>query len=322
MTNNTKLIVSHAPFLHDGGRISTRNYNIMLATLPAVLMGFYHYGLMAVGVMALSISCSILWELLFNIITKKEKTIGDGSSAVIGIIFAMMLPATSPWWLVLLGTFIAVVIGREIFGGIGGNPFNPVLTGIAILMMSWGKYFDFNLALINYDMDFKMFYPLASLKYFGVSSIDSICVGDLMLGRQPSAIGAGFGLGIIGGGLYLIIRGFIRWEISVSFFAGVFITSMLFSIVAPTNYAGPFFHIFTGYTLLGIFFLATEDSSSPTNLLPMIIYGAGCGIMTVLIRNIGTYIDGVVLAILLMNIVNPLLDKIRPKSFGKVKQNA
>jgi electron transport complex protein RnfD len=114
-------------------------------------------------------------------------------------------------------------------------------------------------------------------------------------------------------------RGFIRWEISVSFLVGVFFTALLFTMFGEEGkYAGPLFHLFTGYTLIGAFYLATEDSSSPVNFIPMLIYGAGCGIMTILIRNIGAYVDGVVLSILLMNLANPLIDKIRPQALGKV----
>jgi electron transport complex protein RnfD len=230
----------------------------------------------------------------------------------------MLLPASSPWWLVVTGTFVAVVIGKQIFGGIGGNPFNPVLIGIAILTLSWKDYFDFNEMLVNYDLGYNMFYPLAAVKYFGTFAVDSITTVDLLFGRQSGGLGSTFGLGLILGGVYLIVRGFIRWEISASFLAGVFVTALIFNATDSARYAGPIFHIFTGYTLIGAFFLATEDSSSPVNFIPMLIYGAGAGIMTVLIRNIGAYVDGVVFAVLLMNLVNPLVDKIRPKALGKV----
>jgi len=317
MFDQKKFVVSHAPFLHDESRISERSYNIMLATLPAVLFGLVHYGIPALGVVSLSISSSIIWEFLMNYVTKRPKSIGDGNAALIGLLFAMLLPATSPWWLVLTGTFVSVVIGKQIFGGIGGNPFNPALIGIAILMVSWKNFFDFDDALLNYDLGFIMVYPLAALKHFGVSAVDSFTISDLLLGRQIGAIGTTFGIGIIAGGIYLIIRGFIRWEISLSFLAGVLITAFIFNLYDSTRYAGPFFHLLTGYTLIGAFFLATEDSSSPVNFIPMFIYGAGGGIMTVLIRNIGAHVDGVVFAIILMNIANPLLDKIRPKAIGK-----
>jgi len=318
MLNQKKFIVSHAPFWHDGSTVTARSYNMIIAALPAVLFGFMSYGIPAVGVISLSISSAIVWELLFNKISKQTISIGDGNAAFIGIVFGMLLPATSPWWLVVTGTFVAVVIGKQIFGGIGGNPFNPVLIGLAILMMSWKDFFDFNEALVNYDLGFAMVYPLSALKHLGTSGIDAFNTAGLLMGQQSGGIGATFGLGLIIGGIYLVIRGVIRWEISVSFLAGVFITALFFNISDPARYAGPIFHLLTGYTLIGAFFLATEDSSSPVNFIPMLIYGAGAGIMTVLIRNIGAYIDGVVFAILLMNLVNPLLDKIRPKALGKV----
>ena len=318
MLNQKKFIVSHAPFWHDGSTVTARSYNMIIAALPAVLFGFISYGMPAVGVVSLSISSAIVWELLFNKISKRTISIGDGNAAFIGILFGMLLPATSPWWLVITGTFVAVVIGKQIFGGIGGNPFNPVLIGLAILMVSWQDFFDFNEALVNYDLGFAMVYPLSALKHLGTSGIDAFNTADLLMGQQSGGIGATFGLGLIIGGIYLIIRGFIRWEISVSFLAGVFITALLFNLVNSAQYAGPVFHLLTGYTLIGAFFLATEDSSSPVNFIPMLIYGAGAGIMTVLIRNIGAYVDGVVFAILLVNLISPLVDKIRPKALGKV----
>jgi len=234
------------------------------------------------------------------------------------MILGMLLPATAPWWFVIIGTFVAVIIGKQIYGGIGANPFNPVVVAIAVLMISWKDIFDFNEALINYDFDFAMVYPLSALKHFGVSAVDSFSMGDLLMGKQSGGIGSTFGLGLIAGGIYLIIRGIIRWEIAFSFLAGIFITALLFNMTDSARYAGPVIHLFAGYTLIGAFFLATEDSSSPVNFIPMLIYGAGTGFLTVLIRNIGVYVDGVIFAILIMNLVNPLLDKIRPKAIGRV----
>ncbi|MCP4348419.1 MAG: RnfABCDGE type electron transport complex subunit D [Desulfobacterales bacterium] len=318
MLNQKKFIVSHAPFWHNGSCICERNYNIMIAALPAVIMGLLQYGMPAVGVISLSVSFAILWELAFNYVAKRSFSIGDGNAALIGLLFGMLLPATTPWWFVVTGTFIAVVMGKQIYGGIGGNPFNPVMVAVAILMLSWADYLDFNGALVNYELDFTMIYPLAVLKYFGVSAISDFSAADLLMGKHIGGIGSTFGLGLILGGLYLIIRGFIRWEISVSFLVGVFVTAWLFNMSDPETYAGPVFHLLTGYTLIGAFFLATEDSSSPVNCISMFIYGAVGGVMTVLIRNIGAYVDGVVFAILIINLLNPLLDKIRPKAMGRV----
>lgn len=318
MINQTKLNVCHAPFWHDGGQISTRSYHTMLAALIAIIPGVLTYGMPAVGVLALSISSAIFWEILMNKAMKQPITTEDGNAALIGLLFGMMLPATMPWWAVITGTFVAVVIGKQIFGGIGGNPFNPTVLGMAILAVAWKSHFDFDEALLNYEFGFNILYPIAALKHFGVSVVDNYSTADLIMGKQIGGIGATCGLALILGGIYLIIRGFIRWEITVSFIFGIVITSLLFSIGNPDAYAGPMFHLFTGYTLIGAIFLAPEDSSSPVNFIPMIIYGLGCGILTILIRNIGQDTDGVILAILLMNLVNPLVDKIRPKALGKV----
>lgn len=318
MANSTKLIVSHAPFWHDGNRISSRSYNLMIAALPAVLFGIYQFGIPAAGVAALSVSTAMIWEYIFDRLAKRPIHIGDGSSAAIGLVLAMMLPATVPWWVVITGTLVTILIGKIIYGGIGGNPFNPVLLGIAILTISWPDFLDFNNMLTNYEVGFSAVYPLTALKFYGPQAVADLSPMDLLMGQQMGALGCTFGLGIILGGLYLIVRGIIRWEISLSFLAGVFVTALLFNMFGPEQYMTPAFHLVTGYTLLGAFFLATEDSSSPVNFLPMILYGLGAGAMTVLIRNIGVYVDGVVLAILLFNIANPLLDKIRPKAIGKV----
>jgi electron transport complex protein RnfD len=317
-----KLIVSHAPFFHNGGSIIERSYHTMLAALPALLLGIYHYGMPAVGVVCLSISTAIIWELVMNLVTKRPITIGDGNAAWLGMLFGMLVPATMPWWAVVTGTFIVIVLGKQIFGGIGSNPFHPVALALAMMMLSWESLLDFDAALLNYDLEFASIYPLAAVKYFGVASADAFNLTDLFMGRQLGGTGSTFGLGLLIGGIYLMLRGFIRWEISLTFLAGVYATAFIFNLFNPAQFASPAFHLLTGYTLIGAFFLATEDSSSPVNFVPMLIYGAAGGIMTVLIRNIGAWVDGVILAILVINLISPLLDKIRPQALGKVEENA
>ena len=161
-----KLIVSHAPFYHSGRRVTERSYHTMLAALPALLLGFYHYGMPAFGVVCLSISTAIIWELAINLVTKRTITIGDGNAALLGLLFAMLVPATLPWWAVITGTFIVIVIGKQIFGGIGSNAFHPVALAIAMMMLSWGNLFDFDAALLNYDLEFATMYPLGGRQVF------------------------------------------------------------------------------------------------------------------------------------------------------------
>jgi Na+-translocating ferredoxin:NAD+ oxidoreductase subunit D len=313
-----KFIVSHAPFWHNGSGVTERHYTTIIAALPAAVVGMVYFGIPALAVLSLSISTAILWELLINLASRRSITVGDGNAALIGLVLAMLLPATAPWWFVVVGTLLAILIGKQIFGGIGANPFNPAVLAYAILMVSWPLYVDFDAQLVNYEFDFPALYPLAAAKAFGPSAAQNFNILDLFLGRQVGGLGATCGLALILSGIYLIVRGFIRWEITVSFILGLFITAALFNAADPGRYSGPLFHLLTGYSLIGAIFLATEDSTSPVNRVPMLIYGAMGGIMTMLIRNIGTYVDGTILAILLINLINPLIDKIRPKAIGKV----
>ena len=318
MNNQKKFIVSHAPFWHIGSGVPERNYNIILALIPAVAMGLAYFGVPALGVICLSVSSAIAWELVFNKLAKLDITVGDGNAALIGLLFGMLLPATAPYWLVITGTFFAIFIGKQIFGGIGSSPFNPAVLAVAILAISWKPYFDFDGQLVNYNFDFTARYLPQALKAFGPAAMAKINLGDLLIGKQVGGIGATCGLALILGGLYLIARGFMRWEIPAAYIAGVVVTASIFHTVDPTRYAGPMLHLLIGYTLLGAFFLATDDSSSPVNPVPMLIYGAMGGVMTILIRNIGAYPDGTLYAILVINLINPLIDKIRPKAIGKV----
>lgn len=317
MLKQKLLVSSHAPFCHNGASIRGKSYNIILASVLAVAMGVYRFGAPALAVVVFSMSWAMIWELAMNRAMKRPISIVDSNAAVIGLMFAMMMPATTPWWAVITGTFIAVVIGKQIFGGIGCNPLNPAVLAVAIVMLSWQGLVDFDEALVNYDFGFVAQYPLGTLKHFGAFQTGAYNLTDLFMGMQTGGIGATFGLGLVIGGLWLMIRGYIRWEISISFLIGVLITAWIFHLADSEKYAGPIFHLVTGYTLLAAFFLLTEDSSSPVNFIPMILYGLIAGIMTVLIRNIGAYIDGAVFAILLLNAANPLLDKIRPRALGK-----
>jgi electron transport complex protein RnfD len=318
MNSPKKLIVSHAPFWHIGSAVPARNFNIIIATLPAILMGISIFGIPALAVISLSIASAIGWEALYNRLTKLPDTVGDGHAALIGTIFGMLLPATAPWWAVVTGAFMAIIIGKQIFGGIGANPFNPAVLAFAIVSIAWQAHFDFDAKLANMDFDFKAADPLVALKAFGPEVVAGYDLGDMLIGRQIGGIGAVCGLALIVGGIYLIARGYMRWEIPLAYVAGLCITAFLFHMGDPNRFAGPAFHLLAGYSLIGAFFLATEDASSPVYSVPMLIYGAMGGILTILIRNIGSYPDGTIYAILVINLISPLADKIRPKALGKV----
>jgi electron transport complex protein RnfD len=318
MSDRKKLVVSFAPFWHNGSRVTDRSRHTLLAALPAALFGVYRFGAPALGVLALAVSSAVLWELAFTRVAKRPVSVGDGSAAVMGLLFGMMLPATLPWWAVITGTFLAIVVARQIYGGIGANPFNPVAVAVAILMLAWKQRMDFDVALVNYVFDFPAAFPLAAAKAFGTEAVQNVSLADLFLGRQTGGIGAIFGAGLVLGGGYLILRGIIRWEIPAAFLAGVAATAAVFHAVDPSRFAPPAFHLLAGFTLIGAFFLAPEDASSPVNFIPMLIYGAAVGSIAVFIRNIGFFSEGLVFAVLVGNLIQPLLDKIRPTALGKV----
>jgi len=298
--------------------VPERHYNTIIAALPAVLMGLTVFGVPALAVMCMSIASAIGWELVYIKIARRPNTIGDGHAAMIGMILGMLLPATLPWWAVITGTFLAIFIGKQIFGGIGSNPFNPAVLALAIISIAWKNYLDVDAQLLHFNFKFNAADPLVALKAFGPEVVQGYDLIQLFIGQQVGGIGSTCGAAIILGGLFLIVRGFVRWEIPVAFIAGIFITAALFHMAAPEKFAGPLFHLLTGYTLIGAFFLATEDATSPVYKLPMLMYGALGGVMTILIRNIGSYPDGIIYAILVINLINPLVDKIRPKAIGKV----
>ncbi len=317
MLTHRPIVAIHPPFIHCGASPSERYWNLFIACLPATLFGLLKYSPFALGVVTLSVSSAMGWEWLFSLATKRPMRLSDGSSALMGMLFGMLLPATAPWWLVILGTFLAVVVGRQIYGGLGCNPVNPVLLSFAIVYLSWRSVLDFTGAYANFNVGFYPVDPLNAAKFGGLKAAKEFSYLGLLLGDHFGGIGTTFNLGLIVGGVYVALRGFIKWEISLMYLVSVFITSWIFNLADPNKYVDPIFHLLAGYTMIGAFFLVTEDSSSPVNLIPKLVYGAIAGVMTVLIRNIGGYPEGVVFAILLSNVFHPILDKIRPKAFGK-----
>ena len=307
------LILSPAPHVHRGETVSTVMYTFAIALLPAVVWSISLYGMHAARVIAMAVACAMAFDWGIQKAFRTTVTIEDGSAMFTGLLFALLLPPSVPWWLVVVGVGMTILVGRQLFGGMGGNPFSPALVGWAIIRVSWPDYLNFDLAMVHYDLPFSIHYPLAALRSGGAGAIESFPLVDLLLGQQVGGMGAApVGLVLLGG-LFLIVRGVLSWRIPVAFIVGVAATAGLFYLQDSATYACPGFHILTGNVMLGAFFLATDFPSSPVGRLPMIIFGLGCGALTVLFRVWSVHPDGVVFAILLMNIGNPLIDKLRPK---------
>ena len=312
------LILSPAPHAHSGERTSWTMYSFVAALVPALAIGIHAYGMDAVRVIAVAVSSAMAFEWAIQKLFRQPVTVVDGSAMLTGLLLAMLLPASTPWWLVLVGTLMAILVGKQVFGGLGGNPFCPALVGWAILRLSWYDHLAMDYALVGYDLDFSVHYPLTVLKGSGPAAASAFHLGDLLLGRQVGGIGAGPVLALLLGGLFLVVRGAVNWRIPLSFIAGVLLTGLVFWLADSSAYANPLFHVLTGNVMLGAFFLATDYPSSPVNRMAMVLFGLGCGFLTVLFRAWSVHPDGVVFAILLMNVLNPLLDMCRPKVPAKV----
>jgi electron transport complex protein RnfD len=309
------LTVSPSPHIHSGATITGIYYNILLALMPAAAVGTYFYGFDAVRVIGASIASAMIAEALIQKIFGKPITIADGSAAVSGLLLALILPAGVPLYVVVVANFAGIVIGKQCFGGLGANPLNPALVGWAIIRITktWAGFLDFDLMLINYDTGFILQYPLAVLKAKGPSALSRFDSVALFLGRQTGGIGASAILYLLMGGLYLVMRGVIRWQIPLFFLVGVATLSSIFWLADNSAYASPLFHILTGNVMIGAFFFCSDSGSSPVNPGGMVVFGLGCGFMTVLLRAWSVYPDGVIFAYLLMNLFVPLLDKLKAK---------
>lgn len=309
------LVVSTGPHWHGGARIPRTYQAVLLALVPATVAGIIRYGADAAGVIGLAVGSAMAAEAIWQKLTRRPVTIADGSAAVTGLLLALLLPASIPAFMVVVASVLGIIIGKQFFGGLGANPLSPALVGYGILRITepWSGYLDFDLMLVMYDVGFAKEYPEAVFKAWGIAGLQEFTNWDLFLGRQTGGIGSSQIALLLVGGLYLLARGVISWRIPLGFLIGVTVVASLLNLLDPQAYAGPVFNLITGTVMFGAFFLSTEHSSSPVGRWGMLIYGLGCGMLTVVFRAWSNYDDGVVFAILLMSIFVPLLDRLRKR---------
>lgn len=304
--------VAAAPLWHSGKTLQKNMVQTLLALLPIIAMAVYRYGYDAMVVMAWAGLTAVVTEAVVQKIMKREPTSDDFSALVDGLIFAFLLPATAPVWLVVIGSALMIILGRMVFGGFGGSPICAPALGWAVLAISWPDFVDLNGMLLKWDL----IEPLSEFKYFGMDAIASVTPMSLLLGENLGALGASQTLMVLLAGAVLMARGILRWFIPVSFLAGVLIAGTIYNLIDPQIYVSPLFHLLSGSTLLAAFFLMPYPSSSPAWRLPMLLYGFFGGVLVVIIRTYGIYPDGVAFAVLLANLCTPLFDLIQPKPFG------
>lgn len=302
-----KLVVSPSPHILSTDTTSNIMVNVIIALFPALLVAIFSFGYRALLVTLVCIISCVAFEYLTRKIMKKVNTIGDFSAVVTGILLAFNLPPTIPLWICVIGSFFAIVIVKQLFGGIGQNFANPAITARIILFVSFSTYMTTWSEPFFGNVDqIATATPLAD--------INSANTLDLFVGNVSGCIGEVSALALIIGGIYLVICKVIKPVIPLVFVGTVFVFAFLLG-------ENPLNHIFAGGLMLGAIFMATDYSTTPLTIKGKIIFAFGCGVITVIIRVFGSYPEGVSFAILFMNLITPLIDRItKTKPFGKVKR--
>ena len=327
---NLKLIASSSPHIRSKDNTRSIMLDVIIALLPALVMSIYVFGVRALTMVLVSVAACVFWEWAYRKLLKKPQSIGDLSAVVTGILLAFVCPATTPLWMILIGDFFAIVVVKQLFGGIGKNFLNPALAGRAALLASYAGTMTSWLpagtkAAIGGGMPVDVVSaatPLAYLKTGDLEGLKQIAsVGDMFLGKVGGSMGEVSALMLLIGGVYLLWRKVINWQTPVAYIATVAVLTLLFP-KAGSGVEYMLYSIFGGGLFLGAFFMATDYATSPVTKKGQLIYGIGCGLFTVFIRYFGSYNEGVCYSIMVMNCCTALIDKYtKPVRFGVVKSD-
>ena len=341
------LQISGSPHVHGEQSVKKIMWSVVIALLPAFLVSVYYFGIPVIILTLVSVGCCMLFEwLIERFLMKQESTLMDGSAVITGMLVAFNVPANLPIWMLIVGDLVAIGIAKMAFGGLGKNLFNPAITARVFLLIS------FPTAMTSWPIPRQGANafadavtgptPLGVLKE-GVKAghpVDSLLNTanqvpvvdtsgnivdfvnmpgnvDYLFGQMGGSFGEVSAIALLLGALFLLFRRVITWHIPVSFMLTAFVFAGIFWLVDPSQYANPLFHMVTGGMILGACFMATDMVTSPTSKWGMIVFGAGCGLLTMIIRLWGAYPEGVSFSILIMNALVPLIDKaFKPKRFA------
>ena len=315
-----------SPHVHGGVTVSRLMSQTMLALAPAAVVGIYYFGWGAVKNLVVAVLVAVAAEAAMQRIMKKRISVCDGHAALIGLLLALMFPPGLPWWGVALGAVVAIVLGKQIYGGLGNNPFNPAAVGWIVMSVAYPNYMalyyapqaggasflqspiieQIPLTVVRGDLSELLSYPWWKL-FFGYQAggVGEVCIAALLLG-----------------GIYLIAKGVITWHAPVGAILSAAVFTLLCNSINPEVFAGPSFHLLTGGLVFSAFFLVTDKGTTPVTRQGKLLAGVMVGALTILIRYWGGYPDGVFFAVLLTNAITPLLDRIRPAVYGRVKKVA
>ncbi|MCB1894023.1 MAG: RnfABCDGE type electron transport complex subunit D [Zoogloeaceae bacterium] len=336
----------HSPHAHDGGSVGRVMAQVMLALTPVTLWGFYLFGWPAIWMWLITVGSAMLFELAcLRLGGGGRATLGDGSAALAGWLLALTLPPWSPWWIAVIGSFVAICIAKHAYGGLGQNPFNPAMVARVALLIS------FPLEMTQWVAPAPMFSglgpdPVAALERLLFSTpIPDALTSATLLGQVKAeasrgvdllaslpALGAGVsdGVGhhagslgetgswlILGGGLFLVYRGVIGWLVPVALVTGLAVPAAIAHAIDPAHHLSALHQVFAGAALLGAVFIATDPVSSPASAVGKLIYGLAIGFLTWVIRSFAGFPEGLAFAVLLMNACVPIIDRFtRPRIYG------
>ena len=330
----SKLIVSLSPHAHGNDSVERNMYGVMIALLPALLVSLWFFGLGSAIVCATSVIACVFFEWAINkyILGRERNTVLDGSAALTGLLLGFNLPSNLPIWIIIIGALVAIGVGKMTFGGLGQNIFNPALVGRCFLLVSfpaqmtlwpkagqlgWSGYVDAETGATP------LYYMKQAIKEGNLDYLEKVpdAMG-LMLGNGYTegvgTVGELCALALLAGFAYMLWKKIITWHIPVSIIGTIFVLAGLFHLADPV-YADPFTVILSGGLMLGAIFMATDYVTSPMTPKGQIIYGVSIGVLTLVIRNWGSYPEGMSFAILIMNAFTPLINMyVKPKRFGEV----
>ncbi len=330
----SQFTISGSPHVHGEENVKKIMYTVVLALVPAILVSTYFFGIDAIRILLIAvISCLFFEWVIQKYLIKGTVTITDGSAVVAGLLLAFNVPANLPWWILVIGALVTIGIGKMSFGGLGKNPFNPALVGRVFMLIS------FPVQMTSWPVPKPLFAEgitdaitgptaLGLLKEGLVAgkTVDQILADpampaylDRLTGNMTGSLGEMSAIALIIGGLLMIWRKVIDWQVPFSIILTVFVFAGIFHLIDPTFYIDPTFHLFTGGLMLGAIYMATDMVSSPMNISGKWVYGIGIGLITIIIRMWGAYPEGISFAILIMNAFVPLINNsFKPRRFGLV----
>ena len=322
---NLKLIASSSPHIRSKDNTRSIMLDVIIALLPALVMSIYVFGVRALTMVLVSVAACVFWEWAYRKLLKKPQSIGDLSAVVTGILLAFVCPPTTPVWMLIIGGFFSIVVVKQLYGGIGCNFLNPALAGRAFLLASYATWMtSWAIPQIRPDVT-SAATPMAIMKEGTEEAFTTLMsnysIGDMFLGKVGGSLGEVSALCLLVGGVYLLIRKVISWQIPVAYIGTVAILTLIAAPAGIDNVQYMLYNVFGGGLMLGAIFMATDYATSPVTKPGQLIFGLGCGLLTCFIRRFGSYPEGVCYSILIMNCTTWLLDKyIRPTIYGAVKK--